>query len=154
MKRRILLGKVCIMLALVFTMVFSVPVVSLADTAPEADVYAVAEVDLDAPVAVGVELEGADPKADEIIEELDENDGAVLFSADEGAWSYPAEARTQVVLDYTKIIRHESWFTRSFSVQYDGKSKVAYCIEPEEFPPEKGQQTAVKYDKELLISGV
>lgn len=109
----------------------------------------------DAPAADVVEMESADEEAKQMLDDLEEKNGAVIFAAaDNNVMDVPAASSDQVVLNYTKIIRHEDWFTRSFTVQYDGKRRVAYCIEPKDYPPDKGTHTAVKYDNDLMTKAL
>ena len=113
---------------------------------------AVNVVNSEASVVESVNVEAADEEAEETLTELNENNGVVLFAEQELA--SPAAATDSVTLQYNRIIRHEKWFTRSFTVQYDGKTKVAYCIEPKDYPPDKGTYTSTKYDSEIMTKAL
>lgn len=99
-----------------------------------------------------VVLDGEDSVAEETIESLEENRGAVLFADLAADGSGGSEDR--VKLSYSEKLRHENWFTRFFTVEYDGKTKIAYCIEPKEYPPEKGEQPAVLFDDGLMEKAI
>lgn len=148
-------------LAMIITAGVSFPAGVLANTAADSgtvsEVNTVAEnasdvVTAEMPVVDGVNMEAADEQAEEILEDLNSNGGAVLFA--EQDMSVPAAATDTVQLQYSRIIRHEDWFTRSFTVQYDGKTKVAYCIEPKDYPPDKQSHTSVKYDNEIMTKAL
>lgn len=100
------------------------------------------------PAPEPVTFEAGDAVAEAVIEEMEENRGAVLFASADGDGA--AAPGKQVELSYSRILRHENWFTRFFTVEYDGKTRVAYCVEPEEYPPEKGEQPAVLYNNVLM----
>lgn len=97
-------------------------------------------------------LESEDDTAEEEIEELESGDGVVMFA--EGQETASGGNPGTVKLSYSKIVRHEDWFTRIFSVEYDGEERTAYCIEPKEYPPEEGQQQSLSYDNDIMTKAL
>lgn len=148
-----------IIVVLVFTMFMgmTIPAAAMSEAAEGEEGSALeklGEVDLQSPVVEKVQLDGAESESEQALTEIEENNGIVLFAASseetEKASAIPAPDSSNVVLTYNKIIRHEDWFTRNFTISYNGKTKVAYCIEPKDAPPDKGSHTAVRYDNRMM----
>lgn len=116
------------------------------------------DVEIQAPVVEKVSLEGDGREANQVLDEMNEKNGVVLFAdtsgADDGELAVKAISSDNVTFTYNKVIRYENFFTRNFTVSYDGKSKVAYCIEPKADPPDKGSHTAMKYDNRLMTKAL
>ncbi|MBC6679548.1 SpaA isopeptide-forming pilin-related protein [Zhenpiania hominis] len=93
-----------------------------------------------------IQLEAADIKTESVMKELEQQNGMVLFST--GA--SPLAANARVELTYSRTIQYENFFTRNFRVKIDGKTKVAYCVQPKETPPAEGAHTAIDYNNKLM----
>lgn len=165
-KKPLGLRGVIVMLVITMFNIIMFPAVTMAETiekgGSESEVTAfemLEAAEIQAPVVEEVQLDANGGESEQILDDMGEKNGVVLFAAaasdvNNGEMAVPADETDNVVLNYNKIIRHESWFTRNFTVTYDGKTKVAYCIEPKDYPPEKGNHTAVKYDNELMTKAL
>lgn len=102
-----------------------------------------------------VTVEGEDQKSEAALEELEQNEGVLLF-ADTTAQTLKSSApkKDKVVLSYSRKIQYENFFTRNFRVKYDGKTKVAYCIQPKETPLAQGTWTAKEYNNKLMTKAL
>lgn len=96
-----------------------------------------------------VEVEGADEKSDEVIEEMEESGGEIVFSSDNA----PDKKKT-VRLAYNKKIKYEGYFTRNYTVTVDGKKEPAYCLQPSMGAQDRGKHTAVLYDRSLMTKAL
>lgn len=145
-------------LALVVASGIIFPTAAMAETSAKNSVAdAITNVDVQAPQVEKVNVEGENEKSEKALEDLNDNNGIVMFAAEDSknaaadkSLNVKADDTDTVVFSYDKIVRYENWFTRRFTVEFDGKKQVAYCIEPEASPPDKGTHTAVKYDNELM----
>lgn len=97
-----------------------------------------------------IHVEGADKKSEEALEELEENQGVILFAENSNTTDLKGVAKDKVVLTYSKKVRYENFFTRNYRVKYDGKTKIAYCVQPKEDPPSPGSWTAKEYNNKLM----
>ena len=141
---------ICLLL-LMLMFVFCFPSFIMADT----DSSETAATDGGTDTVVGeesVEVKAEDAESKEEINELKEQKGVLLF-ADSGrelnALSSPAPATDKVYLSYNKLVRYEGYSTHYFKVKYDGRTKVAYCVQPREKSPSKGTWTAYKYNNKI-----
>lgn len=102
-----------------------------------------------------VEVTGANEQAEEVIDQLEENGGAILFAENYEAQTLGASASTdKVELSYSRVIYYENFMTRNFRVKYDGKTKVAYCVQPKLNPPAEGKWTATEYNNKLMTKAL
>lgn len=97
-----------------------------------------------------IHVEGADEKSEKALEELEENQGVILFAENSDTTALKGAAKDKVVLTYSKKVRYENFFTRNYRVKYDGKTKIAYCVQPKEDPPSPGTWTATEYNNKLM----
>lgn len=97
-----------------------------------------------------VQIEATNATAKKELNELEETGGAVLFSTE----ASPMAAKDNVELTYTRTIQYEGYFTRNFRVKVDGKTKVAYCVQPKETPPPEGNHTAEDYNNKLMTKAL
>ena len=97
-----------------------------------------------------VQVEGTNATAKKELQELEETGGAVLFSTEASQMA----AKDNVELTYTRTIQYEGYFTRNFRVKVDGKTKVAYCVQPKETPPPEGNHTAEDYNNKLMTKAL
>ena len=90
-----------------------------------------------------IDVSGADSKTEEVLEEIEDNNGILVFADDQNDMqSFGAAKTDKVVLSYSRLIHYENYVTRNFRVKYDGKTRVAYCIQPKEPPLAQGTWTA------------
>lgn len=68
-----------------------------------------------------VEVEGTDETSDEMLEEIEDTGGLIVYSG---------ETTKQVKLTYSKQLKYENYTTMKFQVESDGETHVAYCIQP------------------------
>ena len=102
-----------------------------------------------------ITIEGADEKSEQALEDINSNKEVILFADDAGTLQSNGTAQTdKVVLSYSRIIRYEDFYTRNFRVTYDGKTKVAYCVQPKEMPPAEGTWTAKEYNSSLMAKAL
>lgn len=102
-----------------------------------------------------IEVEGADAKSRKVLDELEENNGIVMFAQDGNNAGKSRSIQTDnVVLSYSRIIYYENYFTRNFRVHYDGKTRVAYCVQPKEAPPAEGSWLAKEYNSKLMTKAL
>ena len=102
-----------------------------------------------------ITVEGADEKSEQALEDINSNKEVILFADDAGTLQSNGTAQTdKVVLSYSRIIRYEDFYTRNFRVTYDGKTKVAYCVQPKEMPPAEGTWTAKEYNSSLMAKAL
>lgn len=108
--------------------------------------------DLQSIVQIGdtVQIEATNATAKNELNELEETGGAVLFSTE----ASQMVAKDNVELTYTRTIQYEGYFTRNFRVKVDGKTKVAYCVQPKETPPPEGNHTAEDYNNKLMTKAL
>lgn len=97
-----------------------------------------------------VQVEGTNATAKQELQEMEETGGAVLFSTE----ATPMAAKDNVELTYTRTIQYEGYFTRNFRVKVDGKTKVAYCVQPKETPPDQGDHVAEDYNNKLMTKAL
>ena len=97
-----------------------------------------------------VQIEATNATAKNELNELEETGGAVLFSTEASQMA----AKDNVELTYTRKIQYEGYFTRNFRVKVDGKTKVAYCVQPKETPPPEGNHTAEDYNNKLMTKAL
>lgn len=143
-KRTVLFGCVLTMIVLLVVSVQLIPktaVFSFAENIPEN--------------ASKINVEGADAKSEDAIKELEKSNGIVLFAEKEGsiAKSHAAQ-KDNVVLSYSRRVQYENFYTRNFRVKYDGKTRVAYCVQPKEMPPAEGRWTATEYNNKLMTKAL
>lgn len=135
-KRNFVIGILCVcVMVTIGTMVFPIGAAANTDLSSNLDIIAV---------------EGADEKSEDALEELEENNGVILFAEESVQSTLKGTATDKVVLTYTKKIRYEDFFTRNYRVKYDGKTKIAYCVQPKEDPPSPGSWTAKEYNNKLM----
>ena len=98
-----------------------------------------------------IDVSGADSKTEEVLEEIEDNNGILVFADDQNDMqSFGAAKTDKVVLSYSRLIHYENYVTRNFRVKYDGKTRVAYCIQPKEPPLAQGTWTAKEYNKSIM----
>lgn len=104
-----------------------------------------------------IDISGSDRTSEEELSELRQVNGAVLFadsSASLQPASEPSPATDKVVLKYSKVVHYEGYSTHYFKVKYDGKTKIAYCVQPKLQSPSQGTKTAVKYNSRLMTKAL
>lgn len=102
----------------------------------------------------GIDVTAADQQTEEVLEELEGSGGAVLFASEQNVLTNKTAAKDKVVLSYSRIIHYENFFTRNFRVKYDGKTMVAYCVQPKVQPPAEGSWTATEYNNKLMTKAL
>lgn len=85
--------------------------------------------------------------ADVEIENEDEEEGTVLFA--DPVMSAPA-GNISVKIYYNKKIKYESYKTHDFTVSYNGREIMAYCVEPTRNWGGERTTTAVPYNAALM----
>ena len=104
-----------------------------------------------------VEVKAEDAESKEEINELKEQKGVLLFADNDrelNSLSSPAPATDRVYLSYNKLVRYEGYSTHYFKVKYDGRTKVAYCVQPREKSPSRGTWTAYKYNNKMMMKAL
>lgn len=98
-----------------------------------------------------VEVSGADTKAEKALLEIEDNNGVLVFADGMNDMKELGTTKTdEVVLSYSRLIYYEDYVTRNFRVKYDGKTRVAYCIQPKEPPLAEGKWTAKEYNNGIM----
>lgn len=102
-----------------------------------------------------IELVAEGSMAQKELKEIEENNGAVLFSSPELTQAAALDDdEMKVKLTYNRIIRYEDYLTRNYRCVFQGKTKVAYCIQPKENPPEPGSYVATEYTNKTMVKAL
>ena len=108
-------------------------------------------------VSEKIDISGSDSTAKKELSQVEKNDGVVLFAGSSKALepqTSPSPAKDKVKLSYSRLVRYEGYSTHYFKVKYDGKTKLAYCVQPKLKSPPPGTKTAVKYDSKLMAKAL
>lgn len=104
---------------------------------------------------VKIDIRGADDKSEAALDEIEDNKGIIVFADEQSGMQSLGTANTdKVVLSYSRLIHYENYVTRNFRVKFDGKTRVAYCIQPKEPPLAEGTWTAKEYNKSIMTKAL
>lgn len=104
-----------------------------------------------------VDISGSDSKSEKELSELKESKGVVLFAESGDSLkpvTEPAPSTDKVVLKYSKVVWYENYSTHYFKVTFDGKTRIAYCVQPKLQAPSQGTRTAYKYNNSLMTKAL
>lgn len=132
------------------------------ETAGRTEVSAAAEDTAGADSGTGnssseVDISGSDSKSEKELSELKESKGVVLFAESGDSLkpvTEPAPSTDKVVLKYSKVVWYENYSTHYFKVTFDGKTRIAYCVQPKLQAPSRGTKTAHRYNNSLMTKAL
>lgn len=104
-----------------------------------------------------VDVSGSDSRSEKELSELKESKGVVLFAESGDSLkpvTEPAPSTDKVVLKYSKVVWYENYSTHYFKVTFDGKTRIAYCVQPKLQAPSRGTKTAHKYNNSLMTKAL